>query len=82
MDNENDDDTKYFGKLRVGLVGLDIKLRKLIQSSPIYHFSVYPSRAQYIRGGVVQYKGRGEVRYALVGNYFPSIARLVASVAL
>ena len=70
MDNGNDDDTKYFGKLRVWLVGLDIKLRKLIQSSPIYHFSVYPSRAQYIV--VVGYnKGRGGVRYALVGNYFP-----------
>ena len=48
MDNGNDDDTKYFVKLRVWLVGLDIKLRKLIRSSPIYHFAVYPSRTQYI----------------------------------
>ena len=29
-----------FRKLRVGLTELDIKLRKLIQSVPIYHFSV------------------------------------------
>ena len=46
-ENGKDDDTKYFGKLRVWLVGLDIKLRKLIQSSPIYHFSV--KRPQYKR---------------------------------
>ena len=57
-ENGNDDDPKYFGKLRVWLVGLDIKLRKLIQSSPIYHFSVCASRT--IHGGRWWYnKGGG-----------------------
>ena len=55
-----------FRKLRVGLTGLDIKLRKLIQSVPIYHFSVYNT---WIK-----------VRYDLVRQLLPSFAGLVDSV--
>ena len=54
-----------FRKLRVGLTGLDIKLRKLIQSIPIYHFSVYNT---WIK-----------VRYDLVRQLFSSFAGLVDS---
>ena len=55
-----------FRKLRVGLTGLDIKLRKLIQSIPIYHFSVYNT---WIK-----------VRYDLVRQLLSSFAGLVDSV--
>ena len=54
-----------FRKLRVGLTGLDIKLRKLIQSIPIYHFSVYNT---WIK-----------VRYDLVRQLLSSFAGLVDS---